>query len=282
MIRPKLLSSTLASCIDIDTGRELLLSPQWCRGVGDTPINLAQFVEACTLKKENRFKLGAYLEATGTECEHDPKSPLHITQVLALETRPHDGWEARQSRHGADTSRFGVFAEFVMQHLGLREGCIILDAAGGKGGTAAELSRLGAAKVILVDPAAHAGASLSPELVAIGKVELIRQPLDQEFVQAHQQMLGQIDAIVGLHPDQATDIVCEIGLEFGKPFAVCPCCVFPQLFPGRKRKAGQGVVTCNGLVAYLREQSDRLQVCSLAFEGANQVVYCPPLDAIKY
>ena len=39
--------------------------------------------------------------------------------------------------------------------------------------------------------------------------------------------------VVGLHPDEATGAIVELALEHGKPFAVVPCCVFPQRFPDR-------------------------------------------------
>lgn len=274
VIRARHLSADLACCVDIDTGQQLLVSPTFCQGLDERAVNTSQFVERCTLKKEQRTQWGVYLQAEACQIEQDRKSPLHILKVLSLETRSHDGWEARKTRHGADHSRFKVFAEFVMHTLDLRPGCVVLDAAGGKGGTSLELLRLGAAKVYLVDPAEHVGAAVSPELVEQHKVQVLQMRLDESFLESHHWVLEEIDAIVGLHPDEATDLVCSIGLKYGKALACVPCCVFPSLFPNRRRKEGQGVVTCNGLVSYLVEQSPRMQVQRLTFEGANQVVFC--------
>lgn len=61
--------------------------------------------------------------------------------------------------------------------------------------------------------------------------------LDGEFAasQAGHAILSSCSALVGLHPDQATDAIVDAAVRFGKPFAVVPCCVFPSLFPQRRR-----------------------------------------------
>jgi len=43
---------------------------------------------------------------------------------------------------------------------------------------------------------------------------------------------------VGMHPDQATEPIIDAALALGKPFAVVPCCVFPDLFPHRRTRTG--------------------------------------------
>ena len=35
---------------------------------------------------------------------------------------------------------------------------------------------------------------------------------------------------VGLHPDEATDAIVDVALQLNIPFAVVPCCVFPNSF----------------------------------------------------
>jgi len=42
-------------------------------------------------------------------------------------------------------------------------------------------------------------------------------------------------ALVGMHPDEATDMIIDIGLRYNKPFAMVPCCVFSQKFPNRRK-----------------------------------------------
>jgi hypothetical protein len=76
-------------------------------------------------------------------------------------------------------------------------------------------------------------------------------------------------ALLGLHPDEATDAIAETGLRLRVPFAVVPCCVFHSLFPDRRRRTGQHVTSYNGLVLYLSELDERIVRCSLPLEGAN-------------
>ena len=40
----------------------------------------------------------------------------------------------------------------------------------------------------------------------------------------------QHDTQVGLHPDEATDAIVDVALQLNIPFAVVPCCVFPNSF----------------------------------------------------
>ena len=65
----------------------------------------------------------------------------------------------------------------------------------------------------------------------------VRALLDGEFAadEAGHAILSSCSALVGLHPDQATDGIVDAAVRFGKPFAVVPCCVFPSLFPQRRR-----------------------------------------------
>jgi len=42
------------------------------------------------------------------------------------------------------------------------------------------------------------------------------------------KQLQSCSLVLGLHPDQATDSIVDFALQFNKPFAVVPCCVFPR------------------------------------------------------
>lgn len=69
-------------------------------------------------------------------------------------------------------------------------------------------------------------------------------------------------AVVGMHPDQATDSIVELAAELGKPFALVPCCVFPRLFNHRRlpdsdaEEPGAPVVTTEQLIRYLMHYAD--------------------------
>ena len=55
--------------------------------------------------------------------------------------------------------------------------------------------------------------------------------------------LRQCGLVVGMHADQATEAVVDFALTHGKPFAVVPCCVFPNAFPQRRLPGGAPVRT---------------------------------------
>lgn len=45
------------------------------------------------------------------------------------------------------------------------------------------------------------------------------------------------DAIVGMHPDAATDVIIHEAARRGVPFAVVPCCVMPTMSRYSERRA---------------------------------------------
>ncbi|GBG27479.1 Hypothetical Protein FCC1311_037012 [Hondaea fermentalgiana] len=99
----------------------------------------------------------------------------------------------------------------------------------------------------------------------------VNDPLQPVPVEASglEAALQSCSAIVGMHSDQATEAIVDWGLELGKPFAVVPCCVFPNLFPerGNVRKHPE-------FLRYLVHK-DPLRVCreKLSFAGRNDVVF---------
>ncbi|KAK3251716.1 hypothetical protein CYMTET_38949 [Cymbomonas tetramitiformis] len=80
-------------------------------------------------------------------------------------------------------------------------------------------------------------------------------------------------AIVGLHPDGATDALVDAAIAANKPFAVVPCCVFPNTFTARRTCSGGRVRSHEELCAYLCGKAPDIHVAALPFEGRNQVVF---------
>lgn len=77
-----------------------------------------------------------------------------------------------------------------------------------------------------------------------------------------------------MHPDQVTEAIVDAALLCDKPFAVVPCCVFPNLFPHRKKADGSGpVVSYEDLVKYLQAKHPSIKSCNLPFMGRNVVLY---------
>ena len=96
-----------------------------------------------------------------------------------------------------------------------------------------------------------------------------------------EQTLSDCSVVLGMHPDQATDAIVDFALEFGKPFAVVPCCTYSKEFPKRRRPPspanpnGGGLVTTHKhLVEYLLAKAPGLcRTATLPFGGMNTVVY---------
>jgi hypothetical protein len=85
--------------------------------------------------------------------------------------------------------------------------------------------------------------------------------------------VGGCDVLVGMHPDQATEPIMDAAIELGKPFAVVPCCVFPELFPERRTKDGDSVRTYVQFLDYLVAKHPDIKLAYLPFKGRNRVVY---------
>eukprot|EP00930_Biecheleria_cincta_P081484 TRINITY_DN7047_c0_g1_i1.p1 TRINITY_DN7047_c0_g1~~TRINITY_DN7047_c0_g1_i1.p1 ORF type:complete len:179 (-),score=32.60 TRINITY_DN7047_c0_g1_i1:21-557(-) len=87
-----------------------------------------------------------------------------------------------------------------------------------------------------------------------------------------------VDALLGLHPDQATDACLRTALAWRIPFAIVPCCVFARRFPRSLR--GVQVRTPPELVAWLALQAEQagfqVSVHTMPFRGANRAVIAMP------
>ena len=194
----------------------------------------------------------------------------------------------------------------------------VWDVAGGKGHLSMALAELGVPSA-LVDPCAGTGRQLSSagffvaamscdvgaaaDLGSSGDVnpgggeQSEREPAQKdggvsqqggvlvmpltlrEAVDRHPDVLGRCCAIVGLHPDEATEEIVDIAISLNLPFAVIPCCVLPQLFPTRRlRSSGAAVKKTGAFIEYLREKDTRMRVAQLPFDGRNTVVYMTAQD----
>ena len=74
-----------------------------------------------------------------------------------------------------------------------------------------------------------------------------------------------------MHADQATEAIVDFGLGTGKPFAVVPCCVFPQLFTARRTPAGKPVRSYEQFCEYLVRKGGKR--ATLPFPGRNTVIF---------
>jgi hypothetical protein len=80
--------------------------------------------------------------------------------------------------------------------------------------------------------------------------------------------LERCSALVGMHPDQATEAIVDWGVALGRPFACVPCCVFPNLFVHRSHVRSHAA-----FVEWLvRKYPGRVQRDALPFAGRSDVV----------
>jgi len=107
---------------------------------------------------------------------------------------------------------------------------------------------------------------------------------EEKTSEALQKVLGTCSIVVGMHADQATEAIVDFGLLTGRPIAVVPCCVFPNLFSRRWLVRSQGATENKKLIPvrkynefceYLLAKSPKLRSERLDFEGRNLVIYLP-------
>lgn len=79
--------------------------------------------------------------------------------------------------------------------------------------------------------------------------------------------------VTGMHPDEATEPIVDLCLQYNWPFAVIPCCVFAHKFPSRVLKSGGEPKTYEQFCDYLAEKDPRIQRQQLDFQGRNVVLF---------
>ena len=91
------------------------------------------------------------------------------------------------------------------------------------------------------------------------------------------RVLASSAAVVGMHPDGATEAIVDFALEHNKIFACVPCCVYSAAFPTRRDARGRRVTQYDAFVDYLVAKAPgRIGVATLPFEGKNKVVFSLP------
>lgn len=86
----------------------------------------------------------------------------------------------------------------------------------------------------------------------------------------------QCSILCGMHPDQATDHIIDIGLALNIPWAVVPCCVFPNLFRMRKTYDVKSVRSYEDFCDFIRCKHRGITEADLPFRGRNKVLYWIP------
>ncbi|KAI7866643.1 hypothetical protein BDF14DRAFT_1727918 [Spinellus fusiger] len=179
-----------------------------------------------------------------------------------------------------------VFAKWI-QHTFQPQGHI-LDIAGGKGEVAMVLSRGYGLFTSVIEPKERKRPAywynrlrrlLQAETWHAIEPDYYPVFLDTVFIQQHSDLLQRTCLLIGLHSDQATELIVDYALALNKAFAVVPCCVFHHENRHRRRKNGLPVSTTEEFIEYLMEKESRdtpIQAAYLDFEGKNRVIYWQP------
>lgn len=195
----------------------------------------------------------------------------------ALSDNPHKN-EAQSKR-----KRAKVFVDWLMDTYGrsrLSMGTGVLDVAGGRGNLAFELFTMRGIPCTTIDPREQkftrrqrSTLSSVSEAATRGAPPYLQRLfnnnlwLDDEY----KALLQNCSICIGMHPDEATENIVDFSLQYKKPFAVVPCCVFPALFPERSLH-GKHVVSHNDFVEFLALKSGA-SIDHLKFCGLSKVVY---------
>ena len=193
-------------------------------------------------------------------------SPTIASPVLCSRSQPSTIASPEASRGAIVPSqqkgrrkRADVFAQWIVDNLPLpplENQRYILDVAGGHGVLSFLLREKHGRRCIVIDPREDTGGRAVAQVLRLSKRERRRlkeigqRPVleveqsfdwfDANFTECESELLQGADAIVGMHPDQATEHnYCA--LLYGLPIDVVPCCVFPQLAPHRRLPDGKTV-----------------------------------------
>jgi len=191
------------------------------------------------------------------------------------------GPQADGSNENLETKRKRgkIFSDWLIKTFGLeslkKNG--IVDIAGGKGILASHLAESGI-KTWIVDPRVSEKnvKKYNRKRLEKSTASIVYMPslFDESFWANPENLaiLKSCGALVGLHPDQATDGILEFAASHEKSVAVLPCCVFPKQFP-RKLKSGHPVRSYFEYCRWIEEQFPHLEKSELSMQGRNIVFF---------
>jgi len=233
-----------------------------------------------------------------------PRAPPRRKAILEGMAKEYDMWQHLvKHMHGPDDLEKGerhvVFGKWIAEELLAHSDTAepsrgrVLDVAGGKGHLSTALVGH-SVRSALIDPhvvtgrelhdvAPHLAGSTEPDCGGLNDddpVVVLRQTLEQA-ISLWPSLVDSCLAIVGLHPDEATEPIVDLALSRGVPFAVIPCCVYPTLNPQRRSLCGAGVKKHGAFIEYLAEKDPRIRIATLPFVGRNTVLFMSASDWLR-
>lgn len=160
-----------------------------------------------------------------------------------------------------DSSRFNVFANYIKANF--KEARLIADVAGGKGALQIELRKLGY-KVVTYDK----------------RRSRVSRNLCYKHAYFNSRIKDHYDLLVGMHPDEATDIIVTEAIKRNIPFCIVPCCITPYAtqYNGDKNRTSRSAYTSwiNHLKQIAEHAKYRTILYDLPIKGKNIVLLGRP------
>ena len=196
---------------------------------------------------------------------------VHASKVIRLLVEPEDNSHSELDK-AEKGDRHRIFCDWVVETFGaeyLSQGTGVVDVAGGRG-LVSQSFAAHAIRSTCIEPVPREmdrdNAPTFETLSAFFDEDLLSDPI-------HRSLFEGASCFVGMHPDQATELLVANAVAQEKPFACVPCCVFRKLFPHRRLSTGQGVMTYRGLIRYLAEMHPNIRQTTLPFDGCNTVLW---------
>lgn len=217
------------------------------------------------------------------------KSSATTSESPSESKKPKVSSQTTEFSHGGNRvkgMRATIFATWLIETYGRDELAVgkgVLDIAGGKGKLSIQLALQGKIQSTVIDPLVRKhGDKLDP--IGAKRIRKANAPhpnlLSKEFNRTtflgmgeQEDLIKGSSMLVGLHPDEPTEDILDMALQYGKNVAIVPCCVFPCFFPLRTLSDGRFVNTYEEFLEYLLLKDDRLRKHNLPFQGRNTVIY---------
>ena len=224
------------------------------------------------------------------KCPREGNCPFeHIQDVAQLTQLRGEFVQKLQERrallghHDLDTvvsrhKRAELFADFILNNLPVDTGDVVLDVAGGRGDLAFELAiKRGFVNVVTIDP--------RPERIKRWQRKLLVKKSDSKLPRHVQGFFDEEVAfdfkphlILGLHPDEATEVIVDVALRLKVAFAVVPCCVFANKFKGQRGGGDSEPKTYEEWIEYLQKKHSAIRERHLGFRGRDKVLFWLPYE----
>jgi hypothetical protein len=160
-----------------------------------------------------------------------------------------------------DASRFRKFAYLIRQWFpNVR---LVADIAGGKGHLSAELAKY------------------DIKSVTFDKRNRKQRKKGIEFRKRffNSDIKTNFDLLVGMHPDEATDLIIYEAKRRRLPFMIVPCCVLPNMYPFDKMVCQKDAFGrwVNHLVRLSEKEGFKVFTTNLDIKGKNMVIIGKPI-----